>query len=120
MQAVLEKEKVTLFYFLTDALMSAQQYENILEKAMAMPDCPVVPFFGSFMREIRNIMKETPSSIVLTDQDGKVLSEVSKITVSAHLLSYLYTDFERLVSINFFFFLTLPKLYNIQHNCFEP
>lgn len=76
MQTVLEKEKVPLFYYLTDALLSTSQYDSVLQKALAMPDCPVVPFFGSFMREIRKIMKETPSSIVLSDQDGKALSEV--------------------------------------------
>lgn len=76
MQTVLDKEKVPLFHYLTDGLLSTTQYENILQKALAMPDCPVVPFFGSFMREIRKIMKETPSAIVLSDQDGKMLSEV--------------------------------------------
>lgn len=77
MQAVLENEEVPLYHLLTDALLSTPQYESILQKALTMPDCPVIPFFGSFMREIRKIMKETPSNIVLTDQDGKVLSEVS-------------------------------------------
>lgn len=80
MQTVLEKEKVPLFYYLTDALLSTSQYDTILQKALAMPDCPVVPFFGSFMREIRKIMKETPSAIVLSDQDGKALSEVPIIS----------------------------------------
>lgn len=76
MQTVLEKEKVPLLQYLTDSLLSNTQYESTLQKALAMPDCPVVPFFGSFMRDIRKIMKETPSTIVLTDQDGKVLNEV--------------------------------------------
>jgi len=78
MQTVLEKEKVPLFYYLTDALWSTSQYDSILQKALAMPDCPVVPFFGSFMREFRKIMKETPSAVVLTDQDSKAISEVYK------------------------------------------
>lgn len=78
MQTVLDREKVPLFDYLTDGLLSAAQYENILRRALAMPDCPVVPFFGSFMREIRKIMKDTPSAVVLSDQDGKALSEVFK------------------------------------------
>lgn len=76
MQTVLEKEKVPLLQYLTDSLLSNTKYENTVSKALAMPDCPVVPFFGSFMRDIRKIMKETPSTIVLTDQDSKVLNEV--------------------------------------------
>lgn len=76
MQTVLEKEKVPLFHYLTDALLSTSQYENTVRRALAMPDCTVVPFFGFFMREIRKIMKDTPSTIVLSDQDGKTLSEV--------------------------------------------
>lgn len=78
MQTVLEKEKVPLFNYLTDALLSTPQYETTIQRSLAIPDCPVVPFFGSFMREIRKIMKDTPSTIVLSDQDAKVLSEVFK------------------------------------------
>lgn len=77
MQTVLEKEKVSLFQCLSDGLMSNPHYEQTLQKALAMPDCPVVPFFGFFMREIRQIMKETPSAVVLIDQDRNDLTEVT-------------------------------------------
>lgn len=82
MQTVLEKEKVPLYNYLTEALLSTSvAYGETIQRAMAIPDCPVVPFFGSFMLEIRKIMKETPSSIVLSDQDDKVLSEVNRTYV---------------------------------------
>lgn len=78
MQAVLEKEKVPLFYYLNDSLLSMSQYSETIHRALAMPDCPVVPFFGSFMREMRKIMKDIPSTVILSNQDNKVLSEVYK------------------------------------------
>jgi len=84
-QTVLEKENVPLFHYLTDAMMSTSQYESTVKKALAIPDCPVVPFFGYFMRDIRKIMKETPSTIVLSDQDARVLSEVRTVDLHANL-----------------------------------
>lgn len=77
MQILLEREKVPIFHYLTDALFSTSEYKIAMRKALAMPDCPVVPFFGSFMREIRQIMKETPGAIVLSNLDGSTVREVS-------------------------------------------
>lgn len=94
MQTVLEKEKVPLFHYLTDGLLSDPQYETVLQRALAMPDCPVVPFFGSFMREIRKIMKQAPSSVVLSDQDFKILSQASLIIKNyvQYLTFYAFYD----------------------------
>ncbi|XP_050529538.1 uncharacterized protein LOC126899057 isoform X2 [Daktulosphaira vitifoliae] len=77
MQSLLEKEKVPFLSYLTDALLSTTQYESSLQKALAMRDCPVVPFFGSFMRDIRQIIKDTPSALVLSDLENKIVEEVT-------------------------------------------
>lgn len=40
---------------LSSALLSAE-YEFTLARALAMPECPVVPFFGAFLRELREVI----------------------------------------------------------------
>lgn len=50
--------------FLSAALLSAE-YERALGRALAMPECHVVPFFGAFLRELREILAATPSLVVL-------------------------------------------------------
>ncbi|CAH2062142.1 unnamed protein product, partial [Iphiclides podalirius] len=46
--------------FLSAALLSAE-YERALGRALAMPECRLVPFFGAFLRELREILAATPS-----------------------------------------------------------
>ncbi|XP_076227082.1 1-phosphatidylinositol 4,5-bisphosphate phosphodiesterase epsilon-1 [Nomia melanderi] len=44
---------------LLDSLASAflsSEYEYALARALAMPECPVIPFFGPFLKELRNII----------------------------------------------------------------
>ncbi|XP_020282205.1 1-phosphatidylinositol 4,5-bisphosphate phosphodiesterase epsilon-1-like [Pseudomyrmex gracilis] len=41
--------------YLSDALLSCE-YERALGRALAMPECPVVPFFGAFLRELREVI----------------------------------------------------------------
>jgi phosphatidylinositol phospholipase C, epsilon len=38
--------------FLSAALLSAE-YERALGRALAMPECRLIPFFGAFLRELR-------------------------------------------------------------------
>ncbi|XP_063391052.1 uncharacterized protein LOC134676589 [Cydia fagiglandana] len=40
--------------FLSAALLSAE-YERALGRALAMPECRLVPFFGAFLRELRSV-----------------------------------------------------------------
>lgn len=42
--------------YLSTALLYSE-YECALARALAMPECPVVPFFGAFLRELRKVMK---------------------------------------------------------------
>ncbi|XP_026744105.1 1-phosphatidylinositol 4,5-bisphosphate phosphodiesterase epsilon-1-like [Trichoplusia ni] len=46
--------------FLSAALLSAE-YERALGRALAMPECRLIPFFGAFLRELREILAASPS-----------------------------------------------------------
>uniref|UniRef100_UPI001478712C 1-phosphatidylinositol 4,5-bisphosphate phosphodiesterase epsilon-1-like n=1 Tax=Osmia lignaria TaxID=473952 RepID=UPI001478712C len=48
-------EPVPVLENLSSALLSAD-YEFTLARALAMPECPVVPFFGAFLRELREVI----------------------------------------------------------------
>ncbi|KOC71351.1 1-phosphatidylinositol 4,5-bisphosphate phosphodiesterase epsilon-1 [Habropoda laboriosa] len=49
------KESVPVLDNLSSALLSSE-YEFALARALAMPECPVVPFFGAFLRELREVI----------------------------------------------------------------
>lgn len=49
------KEHVPVMEYLSSALLSSE-YERALARALAMPECPVVPFFGAFLRELREVI----------------------------------------------------------------
>ncbi|XP_056642796.1 1-phosphatidylinositol 4,5-bisphosphate phosphodiesterase epsilon-1-like isoform X2 [Diorhabda sublineata] len=53
--SITEKETLPVLDFLSAALLSAE-YDRALNRALAMPECPVVPFFGAFLRELREIL----------------------------------------------------------------
>ncbi|XP_059056599.1 1-phosphatidylinositol 4,5-bisphosphate phosphodiesterase epsilon-1-like [Achroia grisella] len=46
--------------FLSAALLSAE-YERALGRALAMPECRLIPFFGAFLRELREILAASPA-----------------------------------------------------------
>ncbi|XP_071051553.1 1-phosphatidylinositol 4,5-bisphosphate phosphodiesterase epsilon-1-like isoform X1 [Onthophagus taurus] len=53
--SITEKETLPVLDFLSAALLSAE-YDRALSRALAMAECPVVPFFGAFLRELREIL----------------------------------------------------------------
>ncbi|CAH0559692.1 unnamed protein product [Brassicogethes aeneus] len=53
--SITEKETLPVLDFLSAALLSAE-YDRALTRALAMPECPVVPFFGAFLRELQDIL----------------------------------------------------------------
>ncbi|XP_052745963.1 1-phosphatidylinositol 4,5-bisphosphate phosphodiesterase epsilon-1-like [Bicyclus anynana] len=53
------EEPLPALDFLSAALLSAE-YERALARALAMPECRLVPFFGAFLRELREILAATP------------------------------------------------------------
>ncbi|XP_043265479.1 1-phosphatidylinositol 4,5-bisphosphate phosphodiesterase epsilon-1-like isoform X2 [Colletes gigas] len=46
---------------LSSALLSPQ-YDLALARALAMPECPVIPFFGAFLRELREVIASESKS----------------------------------------------------------
>lgn len=73
--SITEKESLPVLDFLSAALMSAE-YERALGRALAMPECQVVPFFGAFLRELREILSTTPSLVVLAPSGEQTRLEV--------------------------------------------
>lgn len=53
--SITEKETLPVLDFLSAALLSAE-YDRALSRALGMAECPVVPFFGAFLRELRDIL----------------------------------------------------------------
>lgn len=46
-------------------IWSAPEYEAGLTRALKIPTCLVVPFFGAYIRELRNVL-QTPSLVVVS------------------------------------------------------
>ncbi|XP_045460597.1 1-phosphatidylinositol 4,5-bisphosphate phosphodiesterase epsilon-1-like isoform X3 [Harmonia axyridis] len=57
--SITEKESLPVLDFLSAALMSVE-YDRALGRALEMAECPVVPFFGAFLRELRDILQAPP------------------------------------------------------------
>ena len=76
--SITEKESVPLLDFLSAALLSVE-YERALNRALSMPECRVVPFFGSFLRDLRDILSTTPSLVVLAPSGDRTQLEVTRI-----------------------------------------
>ncbi|XP_060809211.1 1-phosphatidylinositol 4,5-bisphosphate phosphodiesterase epsilon-1-like [Amyelois transitella] len=53
-------ETIPILDFLSAALLSAE-YERALGRALAMPECRLIPFFGAFLRELRGILSYSPA-----------------------------------------------------------
>ncbi|KAF5302460.1 hypothetical protein FQR65_LT08550 [Abscondita terminalis] len=58
--SITEKETLPILDFLSAALLSAE-YDRALSRALSMAECPVVPFFGAFLRELREILAAQPT-----------------------------------------------------------
>lgn len=59
--SITEKETLPVLDFLSAALQSAE-YDRALSRALAMAECPVVPFFGAFLRELEEIISAGQSA----------------------------------------------------------
>ncbi|XP_063888080.1 1-phosphatidylinositol 4,5-bisphosphate phosphodiesterase epsilon-1-like isoform X4 [Scylla paramamosain] len=74
----LENEQLPVLDFLTAALLGEGRthYEAALDRALMMPETRVVPFFGSFLRDLTRILQGTPSLVVLAE-DGQEVEFIS-------------------------------------------
>ncbi|ENN78053.1 hypothetical protein YQE_05489, partial [Dendroctonus ponderosae] len=61
--SITEKDTLPILNFLNAALYSVE-YDRALSRALAMAECPVVPFFGAFLHELREILAtRTPEGL---------------------------------------------------------
>lgn len=65
----------------SDTEWSAPEYTAAMKRALKIPTCPIVPFFGAYLRELRTVLN-TPSLIVLSSG-----SEQHQLQVSENVLS---------------------------------
>ena len=57
---------------LSDALLSREvtkAYREAVTRALDMPGCKVVPFFGGFLRDLRLVLMGVPSVVVMPTDD---------------------------------------------------
>nr|XP_045618556.1 uncharacterized protein LOC123770570 isoform X4 [Procambarus clarkii] len=74
----LENEHLPVLDFLTGVLLgeSRTEYEAALDRALMLPECRVIPFFGCFLRDLTKILQSTSSLVVLAE-DGQEVEFIS-------------------------------------------
>ncbi|GIY69208.1 hypothetical protein CDAR_370871 [Caerostris darwini] len=75
-----EKDNISCLEMLTNALLTpklSMEYCSAIEKALSSPRSRVIPFFGTFLREIKDILRGTPSLVVLASGDNTELQFIS-------------------------------------------
>ena len=72
------------FKFLTDAFNSNEktpQYCDAVSRALDIPTCKVVPFFGTFLKDLRTILSSVPSIVVLCNRSTQKPIEVCQWSI---------------------------------------
>jgi phosphatidylinositol phospholipase C epsilon len=72
-------DEIPGFKFLTDAFNSNEktpQYCDAVSRALDIPSCKVVPFFGTFLKDLRTILSTVPSIVVLCNRNTQKPIEV--------------------------------------------
>jgi hypothetical protein len=72
-------DEIPGFKFLTDAFNSNEktpQYCDAVSRALDIPTCKVVPFFGTFLKDLRTILSSVPSIAVLCNRNTQKPIEV--------------------------------------------
>ncbi|KAK6186334.1 hypothetical protein SNE40_008387 [Patella caerulea] len=73
-------EDVSLLHSLSDVLLTREPspvYREAVARALDIPYCQVVPFFGGFLRDLKAIFMGVPSIIVLPSEENQSLEFVS-------------------------------------------
>ncbi|XP_035226303.1 1-phosphatidylinositol 4,5-bisphosphate phosphodiesterase epsilon-1-like isoform X2 [Stegodyphus dumicola] len=75
-----EKDHITALEMLSNALLTPQvspEYRAAIDKALSSPYVRVIPFFGTFLRELKSILKSIPSLVVLSTEENPKLEFIS-------------------------------------------
>ncbi|CAG9533488.1 unnamed protein product [Cercopithifilaria johnstoni] len=73
----LKPEKKKKYEQLCEALLPSNQaalsttYREAIQRALCMPQCRVIPFFGVFLRDLYAIVNDMPSVLMTADEDNK-------------------------------------------------
>ncbi|CAM4740330.1 unnamed protein product [Rotaria magnacalcarata] len=84
-------DEIPGFKFLTDAFNSNEktpQYCDAVSRALDIPTCKVVPFFGTFLKDLRSILSSVPSIVVLCNRNTqKPIEAVADCQNQEHFLT---------------------------------
>lgn len=78
----LSDEDLSSLNVLSDALLSREptpEYREAVTRALDISGCPTVPFFGSFLRDLRSILSGVPSIIVVPNDENHHIEVIIKI-----------------------------------------
>lgn len=83
-------ENLSALDHLSNILLSSEptlEYRDAVTRALDTPGCKVVPFFGSFLRDLRSILSGIPSIVVFPSDENHNLevSALKYLKIGHHL-----------------------------------
>ncbi|OTF73085.1 Phosphatidylinositol-specific phospholipase-like protein, partial [Euroglyphus maynei] len=71
-----QKDDLHLFHNLSKILLTlnepSDEYKEAVVKALDIPHSQVIPFFGAFLHDLKNVLKRVPSLIVLSNENANI------------------------------------------------
>jgi len=74
--------------------VDSREYRCAVSRALAMPSCKVVPFFGTFLRDLRAILANVPAIVVFptnAEHSLEVRLHVTSLAVTLKRLCSFFT-----------------------------
>lgn len=84
------KERLPFLDFLSSALLTpgpTKEYKEAIERALDIPHSKVIPFFGTFLRDLKTILNGMPSLLVLPNNDTQEPELVAQFQGEDHFMS---------------------------------
>ena len=69
---------------------SHRQYRGAVARALAMPSCRLVPFFGTFLHDVRAVLANVPAIVVFPSNAQHSLEVVTFIIIFGTLAFSIY------------------------------
>ncbi|CAN8024093.1 unnamed protein product [Ixodes persulcatus] len=85
-----DKDQLPVLDFLSQALLNpepSKEYREAVQRALNIPHSKVVPFFGTFLRELRAILQGMPSLIVLPSEGARSIEFVADYHGEDHFMT---------------------------------